>query len=61
LWNNSTLIKKLSLTKKKRVPITATTCMASNQMGPEATTLHHWSGILDGRNDKDQLAELFHN
>ena len=35
--------------------------MASNQMSPEATTLHHWSGILYGRNDKDQLAELFHN
>lgn len=55
------MIKKLSLTKKKRIAITATTCMASNQMSPEATTLLHWSGILDSRYDKDQLAELFHN
>ena len=23
--------------------------MASTQLGFEATTLHHWSGILDGR------------
>ena len=25
------------------------TGMASTQLGFEATTLHHWSGILDGR------------
>jgi hypothetical protein len=39
--------------------VTATTGMASTQLGFEATTLHHWSGILDGRYSILQLKELF--
>jgi hypothetical protein len=39
----------MSLKHKKKVAVTATTGMASTQLGFEVTTLHHWSGILDGR------------
>lgn len=49
----------MSLKHKKKVAVTATTGMASTQLGFEATTLHHWSGILDGRYSILQLKELF--
>ena len=39
--------------------VTATTGMASLQLGPNAATLHHWAGISDGRYSDDKLAELF--
>jgi hypothetical protein len=49
----------MSLKHKKKVAVTATTGMASTQLGFDATTLHHWSGILDGRYSILQLKELF--
>jgi hypothetical protein len=39
----------LALKKEKSVAITSTTGVASYQLGFGATTLHHWSGIRDGR------------
>lgn len=33
--------------------------MASLQLGVGGTTLHHWSGILDGRYSHQTLGELF--
>ncbi|KAJ8306390.1 hypothetical protein KUTeg_016935 [Tegillarca granosa] len=53
------LLRELS--KQKKVAVTATTGMASTQLGYEASTLHHWCGILDGRYSHDHLAELFEN
>ena len=44
-----------------RVAVTATTGMASLQLGPDATTLHHWAGIVDGRYTNQKLVELFGN
>ena len=41
-----------------RVAVTATTGMASLQLGSDATTLHHWAGIVDGRYTHQKLAEL---
>jgi hypothetical protein len=35
--------------------------MASLQLGLGATTLHHWSGILDNRFNPDELKELFNS
>ena len=35
--------------------------MASMQLGMDASTLHHWSGILDGRYSHQKLAELYDN
>lgn len=32
--------------------------MASLQLGFNATTIHHWAGILDGRYDNEKLVEL---
>ena len=49
----------MSLKHHKRVAVTATTGMASTQLGFDSTTLHHWSGILDGRYSLPQLKELF--
>lgn len=43
----------------KKVAVTATTGMASTKLGFEATTLHHWSGVLDGRYIIDQMKELY--
>jgi hypothetical protein len=37
------------------IPITSTTGVASYQLGFGATTLHHWSGIRDGRLTVDEL------
>lgn len=39
--------------------MTASTGMASLQLGVGGTTLHHWSGILDGRYSHQTLGELF--
>lgn len=39
--------------------MTASTGMASLQLGMRATTLHHWAGILDGRYSHQTLGELF--
>ncbi|CAC5424370.1 PIF1 [Mytilus coruscus] len=49
----------MKLKHHKRVAVTATTGIASTQLGFEATTLHHWSGILDGRYIIDQMKELY--
>ncbi|CAC5371593.1 PIF1 [Mytilus coruscus] len=49
----------MKLKHHKRVAVTATTGMASTKLGFEATTLHHWSGILDGRYIIDQMKELY--
>ena len=43
------------------IGITASTGIASLQLGPQSTTLHHWAGIMDGRFSLDKLAELFNN
>ena len=40
------------------VSVTATTGMASLQLGTGSTTLHHWAGILDGRYGHVKLSEL---
>ncbi|XP_021368512.1 ATP-dependent DNA helicase pfh1-like [Mizuhopecten yessoensis] len=45
----------------KNVAVTATTGMASLHLGSNATTLHHWAGILDGRHSIEKLQELFDN
>lgn len=47
--------------QKKATAVTATTGMASLQLGPGAATLHHWSGIYDGRYSHAALEELFQN
>ncbi|XP_062616249.1 uncharacterized protein LOC134277961 [Saccostrea cucullata] len=49
------------LKQKKVTAVTATTGMASLQLGCDATTLHHWSGIYDGRYSHATLEELFQN
>lgn len=46
---------------QKMIGITAITGMASLQLGPKSTTLHHWARIMDGRFSLDKLAELFNN
>ena len=51
------IVKELA--KMKRVAVTSTTGMASLQLGGNSTTLHHWSGILDGRHSILKLSELF--
>lgn len=38
--------------------VTATTGIASTHLGPSATTIHSWCGILDGRFSQRQLKEL---
>jgi hypothetical protein len=53
------IIRQLSQTKK--VAVTATTGMASLQLGFQATTLHHWAGIGDGRYSCDDLKDLLDN
>jgi ATP-dependent exoDNAse (exonuclease V) alpha subunit len=49
----------LALKKEKSVAITSTTGVASYQLGFGATTLHHWSGIRDGRLTVDELNRYF--
>ena len=39
--------------------ITSATGVASYQLGMGATTLHHWSGIGDGRLTKQELLNTF--
>lgn len=41
--------------------ITATTGMASTQLGLGATTLHHWCGIMDCRYSEEKMQELIMN
>lgn len=53
------IIRDLAL--KKSTAVTATTGMASLQLGMNATTLHHWAGIFDGRFSHENLQELFDN
>jgi len=48
-----------SLTKDKVVAVTSTTGVASYQLQNSAKTLHHWSGIRDGRLTKDELNDSF--
>lgn len=50
-----------ALSKFKTVAVTAITGMASIQLGVQASTLHYWSGILDGRYAHEKLAELYDN
>ena len=52
-------METLRNTGKHNIAVTATTGMASLQLGFNATTLHHWAGIMDGRYTHEQLAELF--
>ncbi|MES9879373.1 MAG: AAA family ATPase [Sedimenticola sp.] len=54
-------IAKEMVAVKRKVGLTATTGMASTQLGPDAITVHHWAGILDGRHGPETLAELFDN
>lgn len=44
--------------KNKSVAVTATTGMASTQLGMGATTLHHWCGVMDCRFSQEKLQEL---
>ena len=53
------LIKSLS--ELKKVAVTATTGMASTQLGIGASTLHHWCGVMDGRYSSNQIYELMLN
>lgn len=55
------LIHDISTSTERNVAVTATTGMASMQLGYKSTTLHHWAGILDGRHSFGQLEELFRN
>jgi len=55
-----TIIKEM-IKIERPVAVTATTGMASTQLGSGATTLHHWAGIMDGRYNKEKLAELLDN
>lgn len=43
----------------KKVAVTSTTGVASYQLGVGATTLHHWSGVKDGRMTTDELKQTF--
>lgn len=52
------IVKELS-TSTRAVAVTASTGMATSHLGYEATTLHHWAGIVDGRYSRDKLGELF--
>jgi hypothetical protein len=45
--------------QRKITAVTASTGMASLQLGVGATTIHHWAGIIDGRHSHQTLAELF--
>lgn len=51
-------IIKLMFEKNKSVAVTATTGMASTQLGMGATTLHHWCGVMDCRFSQEKLQEL---
>lgn len=53
------IIRQLAQTRN--VAVTATTGMASLQLGFQASTLHHWSGIRDGRYTYDELRDLLDN
>ena len=44
---------------KKQVAVIASTGMAATQLCLDATTLHHWSGLGDGRLSKDELYARF--
>jgi ATP-dependent DNA helicase PIF1 len=46
---------------KRTVAVTATTGMAALELGMNTSTLHHWSGILDGRYSVEKLEELYQN
>lgn len=46
------------LAKTKVTAVTASTGMASLQLGMNATTLHHWAGISDGRYSHECLQDL---
>lgn len=43
---------------RKNTAVTATTGMASTQLGMGATTLHHWCGIMDCRYSQERLHEV---
>lgn len=45
----------------QKLAVTATTGMASTQLGMGATTLHHWCGIMNCRYSKQKLHELMVN
>ncbi|XP_069103900.1 uncharacterized protein [Argopecten irradians] len=47
------------LQKTKDVAVTSMTGMASLQLGLGATTIHHWSGIMDCRHTHEDLMILF--
>ena len=49
----------LNLKEKKSVAVTASTGMAATQLGLDATTLHHWSGLGDGRLTQEELNLTF--
>lgn len=53
------IIKELSV--HKVIGITATTGMASLQLGSQSTALHHWAGIMDGRFTHNKLEEFLNN
>lgn len=46
------------MSPRKNTAVTATTGMASTQLGMGATTLHHWCGIMDCRYSQERLHEL---
>lgn len=46
------------MAKTKVTAVTASTGMASLQLGMNATTLHHWAGIFDGRYSHECLQDL---
>lgn len=45
------------MSPRKNTAVTATTGMASTQLGMGATTLHHWCGIMDCRYSQERLHE----
>ena len=49
----------LNLKEKKRVAVIASTGMAATQLGPDATTLHHWSRLGDVRLTQEELNTTF--
>jgi len=45
--------------KGRNVVLTSTTGISCCHLGSEANTLHHWSGIGDGRHSLEELESIF--
>ena len=49
----------LNLKEVKNVAATTSTGMAATQLGQDATTVHHWSGLGDRRLTKEERNTTF--